>query len=126
VDSAAEVFRLVRPDTELVAVDEHSSSIGGRHRGHGCGPRRPGHRRGTDTDFRGEAFGSWKPDGRRGDVDKLRPSVHCGDLATRSSGWWTASPPATTLHHHDRRRESAGCRHCHRVPRKDEDQTALL
>src|SRR5215203_5760779 len=59
VDSAAEIFRLVRPDTEIVAIDEAqfldpqvvpvSTQLAGR-----------GVRvilAGTDTDFRGEPFG---------------------------------------------------------------------
>jgi thymidine kinase len=133
VDSAAEIFRMVRPDTELVAIDEAqfldpeivtvASALAAR-----------GVRvilAGTDTDFRGEPFGAM------GDllaiaesVDKLQAiCVICGDLATRNQRLVDGKPArydSPTILVGGRESYEARCRHCHRVPRKDEDQTALL
>jgi len=133
VDSAAEIFRLVKPDTELVAIDEAqflddelvtvASALAAR-----------GVRvvlAGTDTDFRGEPFG---PMGRllaiAESVDKLQAiCVICGDLATRNQRLVDGKPArydSPTILVGGRETYEARCRHCHRVPRKDEDQTALL
>lgn len=133
VDSAAEIFRLVKPDTELVAIDEAqflddelvtvTSALAAR-----------GVRvilAGTDTDFRGEPFG---PMGRllaiAESVDKLQAiCVICGDLATRNQRLVDGKPArydSPTILVGGRETYEARCRHCHRVPRKDEDQTALL
>jgi thymidine kinase len=133
VDSAAEIFRMVRPDTELAAIDEAqfldpeivpvASALAAR-----------GVRvilAGTDTDFRGEPFGAM------GDllaiaesVDKLQAiCVICGDLATRNQRLVDGKPArydSPTILVGGRESYEARCRHCHRVPRKDEDQTALL
>ncbi|HWA55786.1 MAG TPA: thymidine kinase [Gemmatimonadales bacterium] len=133
VDSAAEIFRLVKPDTELVAIDEAqfldeelvtvASALAAR-----------GVRvilAGTETDFRGEAFG---PMGKllaiAESVDKLQAiCVICGDLATRNQRLVDGKPArydSPTILVGGRETYEARCRHCHRVPRKDEDQTALL
>ncbi len=133
VDSAAEIFRLTRPDTELIAIDEAqfldpeivvvATALAAR-----------GVRvivAGTDTDFRGLPFGAM------GDLMAVAESVTklqaicviCGDLATRNQRLIDGRPAR-----HDspiimvggRESYEARCRHCHRVPRKDEDQTALL
>jgi thymidine kinase len=133
VDSAAEIFRMVRPDSELVGIDEAqfldpeivtvASALAAR-----------GVRvilAGTDTDFRGEPFGAM------GDllaiaesVDKLQAiCVICGDLATRNQRLVDGKPArydSPTILVGGRESYEARCRHCHRVPRKDEDQTALL
>ena len=133
VDSAAEIFRLVRPDTELAAIDEAqfldpeivtvASALAAR-----------GVRvliAGTDTDFRGEPFGSM------GDlmavaenVDKLQAiCVICGDLATRNQRLVDGRPArydSPLILIGGQESYEARCRRCHRVPRKDEDQTALL
>jgi thymidine kinase len=133
IDSAAEIFRMVRPDSELVAIDEAQfldpeivtvvSALAAR-----------GVRvilAGTDTDFRGEPFGAM------GDllaiaesVDKLQAiCVICGDLATRNQRLVDGKPArydSPTILVGGRESYEARCRHCHRVPRKDEDQTALL
>jgi thymidine kinase len=133
VDSAAEIFRLVRPDTELVAIDEAQfldaeivqvvAALAAR-----------GVRiilAGTDTDFRGEPFG------KMGDlmciaetVDKLQAiCVICGDLATRNQRLVDGRPArydSPIILIGGRETYEARCRHCHRVPRKDEDQTAML
>jgi thymidine kinase len=133
VDSAAEIFRLVRPDTELVAIDEAQfldseivtvvSALAAR-----------GVRvilAGTDTDFRGEPFGSIGHLMAVAEtVDKLQAiCVICGDLATRNQRLVDGKPArydSPTIMIGGRETYEARCRHCHRVPRKDEDQTALL
>jgi thymidine kinase len=133
VDSAAEIFRLVRPDTQLVAIDEAqfldpdvvpvATTLASR-----------GVRvilAGTDTDFRGEPFG---PMGEllcvAESVTKLQAiCVVCGDLATRNQRLVDGRPArydSPTILVGGRESYEARCRHCHRVPRKDEDQTALL
>jgi thymidine kinase len=133
VDAATEIFRQVRPDTELVAIDEAqfldpeivtvASALASR-----------GVRvilAGTDTDFRGEPFGAM------GDllaiaesVDKLQAiCVICGDLATRNQRLVNGKPArydSPTILVGGQEAYEARCRHCHRVPRRDEDQTALL
>jgi len=133
VDSAAEIFRLPRPDTELVAVDEAQfldagivpvvTALAGR-----------GVRvilAGTDTDFRGEPFG---PMGAlmavAETVDKLQAiCVVCGDLACRNQRLVDGKPArwdAPTIMIGGRESYEARCRKCHEVPRADEDQTKLL
>ncbi|HEV8122797.1 MAG TPA: thymidine kinase [Gemmatimonadales bacterium] len=133
VDSATEIFRLVRPETEIVAVDEvqfldHAivevaTTLAGR-----------GVRvilAGTDTDFRGEPFG---PMGAlmavAEQVTKLNAiCVVCGDLASRNQRLVNGRPArydSPTIMVGGRESYEARCRHCHRVPRQDEDQTAML
>jgi thymidine kinase len=133
VDSAAEIFRLVRPDVHLVAIDEAqfldpevvivATALAAR-----------GQRvvlAGTDTDFRGEPFGAM------GDlmavaevVDKLQAiCVVCGDPACRNQRLIDGKPArydSPTIMVGGRESYEARCRHCHTVPRKDEDQTRLL
>lgn len=133
VDSAAEIFRLVRPESQLVAIDEAqfldpdivpvATTLASR-----------GVRvilAGTDTDFRGEPFGAM------GDlmaiaelVDKLQAiCVVCGDPACRNQRLINGKPArydSPTIMVGGRESYEARCRHCHEVPRRDEDQTALL
>ena len=133
VDSAVEIFRLVRPDVHLVAIDEAqfldpeivavATALAAR-----------GQRvvlAGTDTDFRGEPFGSM------GDlmavaevVDKLQAiCVVCGDPACRNQRLIDGKPArydSPTIMVGGRESYEARCRHCHSVPRKDDDQTRLL
>ena len=133
VDSAAEIFRQVRPDTELVAIDEAQFLDRGIV-AVATGLAERGLRvilAGTDTDFRGEPFGPM------GDlmavaetVDKLQAiCVVCGDLACRNQRLVDGRPAAydsPTIMIGGREAYEARCRHCHRVPKRDEDQTALL
>ena len=133
VDSAAEIFRLVRPDTELVAIDE-AQFIDAEIVSVVTALAARGVRvilAGTDTDFRGEPFGAM------GDllaiaesVDKLQAiCVICGDLATRNQRLVDGRPArydSPIIMIGGRESYEARCRHCHRVPRLDEDQTALL
>ena len=133
VDSAAEIFRLVRPDTELVAIDEAQfldpeiGTVASARAARGVQVILAG----TDTDFRGEAFGAM---GNllaiAESVDKLQAiCVICGDLATRNQRLVDGKPArydSPTILVGGREAYEARCRHCHRVPRRDEDQTALL
>jgi thymidine kinase len=133
VDSAGEIFRLVRPESEIVAIDEAqfldadivevATLLAGR-----------GLRvilAGTDTDFRGEPFGSMGELMTVAEiVDKLQAiCVVCGDPACRNQRLINGKPArwdSPTIMVGGRESYEARCRHCHRVPRKDEDQTALL
>jgi thymidine kinase len=133
VDSAAEIFRQVRPDTEIVAIDEAqfldpeivtvTTALAAR-----------GVRvvlAGTDTDFRGEPFGSMAALLAVAEsADKLQAiCMVCGGLATRNQRLVDGQPArydSPTILVGGRESYEARCRHCHRVPRKDEDQTALL
>ncbi|HEX5631714.1 MAG TPA: thymidine kinase [Gemmatimonadales bacterium] len=133
VDSAAEILRLVRPDTSTVAIDEaqfldhgivevvtHLADRGARVI-----------LAGTDTDFRGEPFG---PMGAlmcvAEEVTKLRAiCVVCGDLACRNQRLVDGRPArydSPTIMVGGRESYEARCRHCHEVPRADEDQVVML
>jgi thymidine kinase len=133
VDSAAEIFRLVRPETQLVAIDEAQFldpdivTVATMLAGRGVRVILAG----TDTDFRGEPFGPM------GDlmaiaevVDKLQAiCVVCGDPACRNQRLLNGKPArydSPTIMVGGRESYEARCRHCHKVPRRDEDQTALL
>ncbi|MGH7515145.1 MAG: thymidine kinase [Gemmatimonadales bacterium] len=133
VDSAAEIFRLVRPESQLVAIDEAqfldpdvvpvATTLAAR-----------GVRvilAGTDTDFRGEPFGAMGELMAVAElVDKLQAiCVVCGDPACRNQRLLNGKPArydSPTIMVGGRESYEARCRHCHQVPRRDEDQTALL
>jgi thymidine kinase len=133
VDSAGEIFRLVRPDTQIVAIDEAQfldSQIS-----HVATVLATGGVRvilaGVDTDFRGEPFGSMGELMAIAEmVDKLHAiCVVCGDPACRNQRLIDGKPArydSPTIMIGGRESYQARCRHCHEVPRKDEDQTALL
>jgi thymidine kinase len=133
VDSAAEIFRLVRPESEIIAIDEAQFldpdilTVARLLAGRGVRVILAG----TDTDFRGEPFGSM------GDlmavaeiVDKLQAiCVVCGDPACRNQRLLDGRPArydSPIIMVGGRESYEARCRHCHKVPRMDEDQTALL
>ena len=133
VDSSSEIVRLVRPDTQIVAIDEAqfldpdivavSTMLAGR-----------GVRvilAGTDTDFRGEPFGAMGELMAVAEmVDKLQAiCVRCGDPACRNQRLLDGRPArydSPTIMIGGRESYEARCRHCHQVPRRDEDQTDLL
>lgn len=133
VDSAEEVFRQWRPDTEVLAVDEVqflddgivavANSLADR-----------GVRvvlAGTEVDFRGQPFGPMAPLMCAAEVvDKLHAiCVVCGGPATRNQRLINGQPApwnSPTIMVGGRESYEARCRHCHKVPRVDEDQTALL
>lgn len=133
VDSAAEILRLVRPGTAVVAIDE-AQFLGFELVAAVALLAQRGVRviiAGTDTDFRGEPFGAM------GDlmavaevVDKLRAiCTVCGAEACRNQRLVDGRPArwdAPTILVGGRETYEARCRHCHRVPRPDEDQRTLL
>ena len=133
VDSAAEIFRLVRPDTEIVAIDEAqfldpdivkvATLLARRGVRVICA--------GTDTNFRGEPFGAMGELLAVAEVvDKLTAiCVVCGDPACRNQRLINGKPArydSPTIMVGGRESYEARCRHCHQVPRRDEDQTAFL
>ncbi len=133
VGTAAEVFRLVRPDTEIVAVDEVQFLDDGildvatvlANRGVRVILA------GTDTDFRGEPFGPMGALMAMAEVvDKLRAiCMVCGDLACRNQRLVDGRPApydSPVIQVGGSEAYEARCRHCHQVPRRDQDQTALL
>jgi thymidine kinase len=132
VDSSAEIFRQVRPDSDIIAIDEAQFLDEGLVEVvtalAGAGKRVI--LAGTDTDFRGEPFG---PMGSlmciAETVDKLRAiCVVCGDLACRNQRLIDGRPArydSPTIMVGGRESYEARCRHCHAVPRADEDQAVL-
>jgi thymidine kinase len=133
VDTAAEIFRTVRPDTQVVAIDE-AQFLDDAIVGVVTALADRGIRvmvAGTDTDFRGDPFG------RMGDlmavaeqVDKLQAiCVVCGDLACRNQRLINGRPArydSPTLLVGGSETYEARCRRCHQVPTPDEDQTSIL
>jgi len=133
VDSADQIMRQVRPDTEVVAIDEAQFLDGGVVTVANALADR-GVRvivAGTDSDFRGEPFGAMPILMAVAEiVDKLQAiCVVCGGPATRNQRLVNGKPApwdSPTIMVGGRESYEARCRHCHRVPRRDEDQTALL
>jgi thymidine kinase len=132
VDSSAEIFRKVRPDTEVVAIDEVQFLDGGIVQVASVLAAR-GVRvilAGLDTDFRGEPFGRM-PElmAIAESVDKLRAiCVVCGDLACRTQRLVDGRPAlwdSPTIQVGGTESYEARCRHCHVVPRVDEAQVGL-
>lgn len=133
INTAADLVRLTQPTTEVVAVDEVqfldvgivdvATTMAGR-----------GIRvilAGTDTDFRGEPFGAMGPlMAIAEEVQKLQAiCIVCGDLACRNQRLVDGRPApwsAPVIQVGGSESYEARCRHCHRVPRHDEDQTAFL
>jgi thymidine kinase len=132
VDASAEIYRLTRPDTQVVAVDEAQfldRAIVGVATALAARDVRVV-LAGVDTDFRGEPFGPM------GDlmavaerVDKLQAiCVVCGDLACRNQRLVDGRPArydAPTIMIGGQESYEARCRKCHEVPRVDEDQFSL-
>ena len=86
---------------------------------------------GTDTDFRGEPFGAMPQLMADAElVDKLHAiCVVCGGPASRNQRIIDGRPAgydSPTIMVGGRESYEARCRHCHQVPRVDEDQVALL
>ena len=133
INAATDLVRLTLPTTEVVAVDEVqfldrgivdiASTMAGR-----------GIRvilAGTDTDFRGEPFGAMGTlMAIAEEVQKLQAiCIVCGDLACRNQRLVDGRPApwnAPVIQVGGSESYEARCRHCHRVPRHDEDQTAFL
>jgi thymidine kinase len=133
VDSSEQIVRAFRPDTEVVAVDEAQFLDEGIVDVSGALADR-GVRvilAGTDVDFRGLPFGPMPRLMCAAEViDKLHAiCVVCGGPATRNQRLVDGQPApwnSPTIMVGGRESYEARCRHCHRVPRADEDQTALL
>src|ERR1041385_5763097 len=133
VDSADAVIRALRPDTEVVAVDEVQFLDDGIvAAANGLADR--GVRivlAGIDMDFRGLPFGPMPTLLAIAEiVDKLQAiCVVCGGPASRNQRLVNGKPAlweSPTIMVGGRESYEARCRHCHKVPRADEDQTALL
>lgn len=133
VDSSAEIMRQVNPDSSVVAVDEAQFLDSGivevctalADRGIRVIVA------GTDTDFRGEPFGVMPALMAVAEVvDKLHAiCVRCGDPACRNQRLIDGRPArydSPTIMVGGSETYEARCRHCHAVPRIDEDQTRLL
>ena len=133
VDSSAEIAGRIDPAANVVAIDEAQFLDGGivplvtslAARG----------RRvivaGTDTDFRGEPFGSMPQLMAVAEVvDKLHAiCVICGSPASRNQRLIEGKParydsPTIMVGASDS--YQARCRHCHSCPRADQDQRSLL
>ena len=132
-DSAAEIMREVRADTEVLAIDEAQFLDPGVVEV--CTVLAARGMRvivaGTDTDFRGEPFGSMPQLLAVAEViDKLHAiCVKCGDPACRNQRLIDGHPArydSPTIMVGGSESYEARCRHCHEVPRRDEDQTNLL
>ena len=86
---------------------------------------------GTDSDFRGLPFGAMPTLMSVAEVvDKLHAiCVVCGGPASRNQRLINGQPApwdSPTIMVGGRESYEARCRHCHKVPRADADQTALL
>jgi thymidine kinase len=133
VDSSGEIVRLLRSDTEVVAIDEVQFLDEGIVTCANALADR-GVRvilAGTDVDFRGLPFGAMPALMCVAEVvDKLHAiCVVCGGPATRNQRLVDGRPApwaSPTIMVGGSESYEARCRHCHRVPRADEDQTALL
>jgi thymidine kinase len=133
VNSAAEILRLFRNDTSVAAIDEAqfldegivdvASLLANR-----------GIRvilAGTDTDFRGEPFGSMPELMAVAEiVDKLHAiCVVCGDPACRNQRLINGRPAlygSPQIMVGGSESYEARCRHCHSVPRVDSAQVPIF
>jgi len=133
ISASLEVMQKLRPDTEVVAVDEAQFldegivAVANTLADRGIRVMLAG----TDSDFRGEGFGAMPQLMAAAEiVDKLHAiCVVCGGPATRNQRLINGNPApydSPTIMVGGREAYEARCRHCHVVPRKDEAQGALL
>lgn len=133
VDSTAQIQRLVRPDTEVLAIDEVQFldegvvTLASRLADRGVRVMLAG----TDTDFRGEPFGAMPALLAVAEVvDKLHAiCVVCSGPATRNQrliGGHPAPWGSPTIMIGGSESYEARCRHCHSVPLVDAAQGKLL
>jgi thymidine kinase len=133
VDTSAQIAERVKYDTQVVAIDEAqfldegvvtlATDLASR-----------GMRvilAGTDTDFRGEPFGSMPELMALAEiVDKLHAiCVMCGNPASRNQRLIAGKPAlysSPTIMVGGQESYEARCRACHEVPRRDEGQASLL
>ncbi len=133
IDSPLEIVENVRPDTQVVAIDEAQFLDRGIVQAATALANR-GVRviiAGTDTDFRGEPFGAMPELMAVAEiVDKLHAiCVRCGGPACRNQRLIDGRPAlyeSPTIMVGGTESYEARCRHCHSVPRKDENQRQLL
>jgi len=132
VSSSVQIAEMVRPETEVVAIDEAQFLDDGVAAVVNALADR-GVRvivAGTDMDFRGEPFGPMPLLLAIAEkVDKLHAiCVVCGDLATRNQRLIDGKPaPAEgpTIQVGGAESYEARCRKCHEVPRTTRHQTEL-
>jgi thymidine kinase len=133
VDTPEQISRQVADDTHVVAIDEAQFLDAGivelttRLAGRGMRVIVAG----TDTDFRGEPFGSMPQLLAIAEVvDKLHAiCVKCGNPASRNQRLISGRPArydSPTIMVGSAETYEARCRACHAVPQRDEDQAALL
>ena len=133
VDSSDEIMTRRRPDTQVLAVDEVQFlddgivTVANTLADQGVRIVLAG----IDMDFRGLPFGPMPALLAIAEiVDKLQAiCVVCGEPASRNQRLVNGKPAlweSPTIMVGGRESYEARCRHCHKVPRADEDQTALL
>ena len=133
VQTSIEIMEKLRPDTEVVAIDEAQFLDEGVVAVANALAKR-GVRvvvAGIDSDFRAEPFGSMPELMAAAEVvDKLYAiCVVCGGPASRNQRLVNGKPApydSPTIMVGGRESYEARCRHCHEVPRKDEGQGSLL
>jgi thymidine kinase len=133
VDTPEQIARLIVPETQVVAIDE-AQFLDARVVELVTTLANRGLRvivAGTDTDFRGEPFGAMPQLLAVAEVvDKLNAiCVKCGNPASRNQrliGGRPARYDSPTIMVGSAETYEARCRACHSVPRRDEDQVALL
>ena len=129
----SDIARLIVPETQVVAIDE-AQFLDARVVELVTTLANRGLRvivAGTDTDFRGEPFGAMPQLLAVAEVvDKLNAiCVKCGNPASRNQrliGGRPARYDSPTIMVGSAETYEARCRACHSVPRRDEDQVALL
>jgi thymidine kinase len=133
VDSSAQIARQVSALADVVAIDEAQFldhgvvTLASRLAERGVRVIVAG----TDTDFRGEPFG---PMGELMAVSELVDKLHaicviCGNPASRNQRLIAGRPArydSPTIMVGGSESYEARCRHCHQLPRSDEDQRSLL
>ena len=133
VDSSEEILRSIRQGTEVIAVDEAQFldegivAVANTLADKGVRVMLAG----IDMDFRGLPFGPMPTLLAVAEiVDKLQAiCVSCGGPASRNQRLVNGQPAlwdSPTIMVGGRETYEARCRHCHKVPRADEDQRALL
>ncbi|MFQ5551875.1 MAG: thymidine kinase [Gemmatimonadales bacterium] len=133
IDSESEILPLLEPDVQVVSIDE-AQFLGDGIAEVATELANRGIRvilAGTDTDFRGEPFG---PMPRLLAIAEVVDKLHaiclcCGDPACRNQRLVEGQPApydSPTIMVGGRETYEARCRHCHEVPRVDENQTKLF
>ncbi|MHB1073691.1 MAG: thymidine kinase [Gemmatimonadaceae bacterium] len=133
VDNSVQIAERIEPDTQVIAIDEAQFLDAGIVEVATALAER-GRRvivAGTDTDFRGEPFGAMPQLLAIAEVvDKLHAiCVICGNPASRNQRLIEGRPArydSQVIMVGSAESYEARCRHCHSVPRRDEDQVKLF